>query len=1121
MAEPAPPNDGIPGIDDAAPGESRVRRRKLGWPARIAIGAGSALVMAGLLLLGAFLALSSGPVSAPFLTERVSKALEARLGDHIDVTVGTTKLEKTADGIEIHIFDVVFRETNGREILRSPEAYVGFDPLQLASLQLAPRRLTLKGMHLKAEIGTDGDVRLMTGDARGSTVQSGRLEDALALLVAVARTGKLSGLSTISIADGTLAINDRRAGRDIGFDKVSAVFETREIGVSSLWGSLGRGGATIPFKLAARTEGVGARFDLSVSDLPLSTIEAFSQSGQLPMTIPSNATLTASATTDAAGKLTGGTFKAALQPGQISIPAIFDGPLNVREASVDAAWSGRSDRLDAVTLRYVGDGSQGTLAGVLHLPSSEARDYRFEGQTQGLAMAPATPRDKPAEVMRGAVRLRVGQALDHATLDALELDGPETNLRLTGHVKAAPGGAAARLDLAARQMPVRTSLAWWPGGFGGGGKRYLAGAVRDGRLNSLTIRLDLPPDALKAIIADQPIPAEALKLDIAVENASVEALDGLPIIAGLSGGGQLNAQNATFSAARGTVDLKGAGKRIALTDGVVQLNRLETWMPDIAIGFRAQAAAENVAEFLSMQPITDVFSLQVNPQDIRGQFDGRVRVSFPLGKELKRADVVTEAQASLKGVTIEKAIGKDKLENANLTIAADGSGVEVKGDGRWQGMPVTVSLENDAKDKSSATVLSLTLDEAAQKRFGIPGVTGPLGVKVRALKEENVAFKAQAEVDLTRAAIDGLIPGFQKPASRPGKLTFDITERPRGGYALQNIALDSGAASIRGQAEVAQDSTLSSARFSLFRLSPGDNVRLDFDRVGPINRVMIRGNNLDARPFLRNAMQDPGGQRGERDLDIDLKTTLLSGHGGEVLTNAEARIQRRGGQTRQVSMTGRLNGKALTITGQAPNGAAPVTIETDDAGAFLRFVDIYSRMIGGDLSAQVRPGARDMSGYMIARSFNLRNEPALRRLMSETPADGARVGDSAQFTKMRIDFNRTGSATTIRESVIFGPQIGVTFNGIVDFARDRISLSGTYIPAYGLNNAFAQIPVLGTILGGGRNEGLLAVTFGVSGRASQPDVSINPLSAVAPGIFRKIFEFRNDGTGATSATRRP
>ena len=96
--------------------------------------------------------------------------------------------------------------------------------------------------------------------------------------------------------------------------------------------------------------------------------------------------------------------------------------------------------------------------------------------------------------------------------------------------------------------------------------------------------------------------------------------------------------------------------------------------------------------------------------------------------------------------------------------------------------------------------------------------------------------------------------------------------------------------------------------------------------------------------------------------------------------------------------------------------------------------------------------------------------------------------------------------------MIFGQQIGLTFNGLIDQQRDRVSLSGTFIPAFGLNNALSQVPVVGSLLTGGRNEGLLAVTFGVSGRASQPNITVNPLSAVAPGIFRKMFEFRNETT---------
>jgi hypothetical protein len=106
----------------------------------------------------------------------------------------------------------------------------------------------------------------------------------------------------------------------------------------------------------------------------------------------------------------------------------------------------------------------------------------------------------------------------------------------------------------------------------------------------------------------------------------------------------------------------------------------------------------------------------------------------------------------------------------------------------------------------------------------------------------------------------------------------------------------------------------------------------------------------------------------------------------------------------------------------------------------------------------------------------------------------------------------------VREAAIFGQQFGLTLNGSADTVRDRISMSGTFVPAYGLNNAFAQVPLVGTILGGGRNEGLLGITFSLSGRASQPSIQVNPLSAVTPGIFRRIFEFPNETTrGQTPA----
>jgi hypothetical protein len=71
-------------------------------------------------------------------------------------------------------------------------------------------------------------------------------------------------------------------------------------------------------------------------------------------------------------------------------------------------------------------------------------------------------------------------------------------------------------------------------------------------------------------------------------------------------------------------------------------------------------------------------------------------------------------------------------------------------------------------------------------------------------------------------------------------------------------------------------------------------------------------------------------------------------------------------------------------------------------------------------------------------------------------------------------------------------------------------MSGTFVPMYGLNNMFGQIPIVGLFLGGGSNEGLIGVTYEVVGTPGAPVLRVNPISAMAPGVFRKIFEF---GTG--------
>ncbi len=82
--------------------------------------------------------------------------------------------------------------------------------------------------------------------------------------------------------------------------------------------------------------------------------------------------------------------------------------------------------------------------------------------------------------------------------------------------------------------------------------------------------------------------------------------------------------------------------------------------------------------------------------------------------------------------------------------------------------------------------------------------------------------------------------------------------------------------------------------------------------------------------------------------------------------------------------------------------------------------------------------------------------------------------------------------------------MGLTFEGLLDQQEKKIDISGTVIPLSNVNEALKNIPILGSILGG-KDGALFAATYALKGNLSDPKVTINPLSVLAPGFLRKIL----------------
>jgi uncharacterized protein YhdP len=127
-------------------------------------------------------------------------------------------------------------------------------------------------------------------------------------------------------------------------------------------------------------------------------------------------------------------------------------------------------------------------------------------------------------------------------------------------------------------------------------------------------------------------------------------------------------------------------------------------------------------------------------------------------------------------------------------------------------------------------------------------------------------------------------------------------------------------------------------------------------------------------------------------------------------------------------------------------------------------------------------------------------------LPSFTGAGSLLAGSGIPFSTLRGEFAYADAHLTLQNLLAYGEALGVSANGAVDLRRDRLDLQGTIVPAYALNSILGNVPVIGSLLLGGEGQGLFAANYRVTGSAADPQVAVNPLSALAPGFLRRLFQ---------------
>ncbi|GJD49823.1 hypothetical protein OPKNFCMD_2557 [Methylobacterium crusticola] len=1114
------------------------------------------LKLAAALLLGlgtglAYLRLSSGPVSCAWLEPRVAQAIAGRLGPGWAVALRDSAIEIDRDGaLALRTTGLDIRNPEGDLVVRAPLAVVSIDLWSLLSLSVQARSVEFRDLQLRALLHHDGSIAFAAAadpadaqprtppgvDAARGTVSPVSATVASILSLVLDPEGVIGTLDRARLTNARLTLTDEAGTERAVFPRVDGlftrdavrparVFEMRIVGPHGPW----RFGGDLEQGPDGLRRGV-----LTLDDLPATDLLLLSGQSRLPLTTDLKLSGRAHVAMHGA-KLDAMSLALKTSEGNLLIEEKDFNPVTVEAVSVDAAWDEDRRALRLDTVDYRGAGNRVRLSGewVAGPAGAEtAWTARLEGRDA--VLRGAAPGDLPVTIAR--VEARLSGRDDGVQIDRLALTGDTVSGSIAGTLGTRADDGGLTLRITADRAEGRSALRLWPENVAPPIRTYLVDNLRAGRLEALDIVVDMSMAEFAAAARGEPVPDNAVKIAFSVSDGGLQISPDAPPLSRGRVTGVVTGRNTTIRGANAEIRMPD-GRALALQDGSFVIKDAVPNDVTAQIGLRLTGGADAVASLLQTKLFRTLSGADLDPAAIRGQADLRIDFPLALNNVPDVADLPVVLSGSLSEIAVDRLVGKDRLEGGRFALAYDRGGFSLKGEGRLAGAPMAVDLHQPKAGAAGEAVVTMTLDDAVRARKNLPAppqLAGPVTARFVVPVGRPGRNPIRVEADLARASIDGLLPGWSKAAGKPGRLSFALVEGGGGGSELRDIVLESGIVTARGSASLGAEGGLERADLTSLKLSPGDDIRAQVERSGGGYRVSAKGGVADARPFLRALTAPPrkGAKDGAaRDIDADLSFAILTGFNDEALTNASLKLSLRGDDLRQARVQGRLRSAGVSLeVARAERGGPPVlTAETSDAGAALRFLDIYKRMQGGLLSLQTTMNDGPQSGLVQVRSFALRNEPALNRIMAQgEPAaedrnalapERRQDANDVGFDKLRAAFIRTGTRIAFQEAAISGPAMGFTLGGWIDTGRDRTDVSGTFVPLYGLNNVVSQVPIFGPLLGGGHNEGLFGINFRVAGPMSAPNISVNPLSAIAPGFLRKLFGAGGGDPGAAQSQR--
>lgn len=1109
------------------------RQRVLGLPraARLSIyGLGGVLGLWMVVVALVMARLAFGPIAIDGLAPRVLAAVQERLPAGYMLRATGASLTRGAGGIGVSLSEVDITDETGRHLLIAPRITVGLGTFGAITGNPSPRRLILSSPRIS----------LTERDDAASALNAA---DIVAASFAILNTG--TGIEELRIYGASLTAFDG----EVGFDGLSARFIAEDTD----------GPASIAVEIAAgrdrdsewamngrvvRREDGGISGELAFADIVPDALIATGGPISKAFSVESPISGQIAFATLADGSLTEGRFDVIVGAGNVRVGSETSFLLD--EARISGLWDAPRHVVRIIPSRFLAGRSRAVLGGEIAFPGR--RSMRYGTIPMGIALTDiqiATAENiEPVAIDAIVLDAVYDVANRSARISRFDLLAGDASVSMVGFFQNAPGSPGLALRGEAARMSIDTFKALWPGGLAPATRDWTMRQVKKGTVERAAIVIDVRPGLLADATSLRDVSGNVIRVNFELSGADFGYFRDMPPIrdARLRG---------TWTPSRFEIELVGetahidlvSGERIALTGGSYRVLDTRAAIGRADVEIRTKGTFPAHLELFDHPPFRVASSRNLEIAATSGDATMKMTMALPLRDGLRLPDTALVVDADIDALRIP-AGGERTIEEAQVNLTIRNGLLRAVGEGQLDGVPAELSLTETLYGDVSTSEhkVTLILDAKARAALGLDFGTfleGTFPVEVVELGEGRRRVRA----DLKSARLYQPAFGLDKPIGSPAIFTAVMAPDGDNGKAtrLTDMLIDGREVYIAGNGLFGADGQILSLDLDNVRLQPEDSarVRARTDANGALN-IDIEAARFDMRRVIDNAktggIADGGAREGvDRRFQINAVIGSARGYNGQVLQSVDIDLDLRGDTIGNLRVTGAFDNNAtmqLSMVRRQGADLPELRMSSNDAGRFLKWLDMYSRVSGGEIGmrARIGPGTGDASGRMQITRFSIERDPGLSLLIAQTrdlvedpswsaaaeeQPDAANVG----FDELYVAFQRSRGRFRFTDGVLRGPAVGATFGGDVDFGAGRIAMNGTYVPLYAINNFFGQIPLLGPILGGRSDEGLIGINFTVQGNLDRPNLVVNPVSAVTPGIFRSIFGQPQTRSGTPQPSR--